>query len=102
LEPKVAQPISAEYYKQSILSFDKDTIHPIDQMNFHKQSGEMLYKTITNTDMAVAKLKVSLTNSQAQLKLEIVSSQAKDGKIKSLEDLIIKLGYGPNDVKATI
>lgn len=29
------------------------------------------------------------------------SSQAKDNKIKSLEDLVIELGYDPKDVKAT-
>lgn len=60
----------------------------------------MIYSTITNKAMVVGKIKVSLTNIQAQLKLERVSSQAKDTKVNSLEDMIIKLGYDPNDVNA--
>jgi len=34
-----------------------------------------------------------------QFKLEKASSQAKDTKIKSLEDLTIELGHDPKDVK---
>jgi len=32
--------------------------------------------------------------------LEKASSQAKDTRVKSLEDLIIELGHDPKDVKA--
>jgi ParB-like chromosome segregation protein Spo0J len=41
-----------------------------------------------------------LNNVQTQLKLEKVSSLAKDNKIKSLEELILKIGYDPANVKA--
>ena len=37
----------------------------------------------------------------AQFQLEKVSSQAKDTRIKSLEDLVIELGHDPKDVKAS-
>jgi len=33
--------------------------------------------------------------------MERISSQSKDTKIKSLEDLVVKIGYDPSDVKAT-
>ncbi|MDW3502757.1 hypothetical protein NQ272_26710, partial [Escherichia coli] len=34
------------------------------------------------------------------LELERASSQAKDNRIKALEDIIIEFGHDPNDVKA--
>jgi hypothetical protein len=46
------------------------------------------------------KLQVSLNNVQTQLKLEKISSFAKDNRIKSLEELVLKIGYDPSNVKA--
>ena len=40
-----------------------------------------------------------LNNTTAQLQLERASSQAKDNRIKSLEELVIGLGHNPKDVK---
>jgi hypothetical protein len=42
---------------------------------------------------------VSLNNIQSQLKLEKISSLAKDNKIKSLKELLLKIGYDPKNVK---
>lgn len=50
--------------------------------------------------MATSKLQASLNNIHSQLKLENMSSLAKDTKIKGLEDLVIKLGLDPKDIKA--
>lgn len=50
--------------------------------------------------MTTSKLQASISNIQSQLKLENISSLAKDTRTKSLEDLVIKLGYNPKDVKA--
>ena len=50
--------------------------------------------------MEKSKLQVSLSNIHSQLKMEKISSLTKDTKIKSLEDLVIKLGYDPSNVKA--
>jgi hypothetical protein len=49
--------------------------------------------------MNSSKLQVSLNNIQSQLKLEKISSLAKDNKIKSLEELVLKIGYDPKNVK---
>jgi len=49
--------------------------------------------------MIASKLQASVSNIQSHLKLENTSSLAKDTKIKSLEDLVIKLGYDPNNEK---
>ena len=60
----------------------------------------MIYSTLTNTTMSASKLQVYLNNVQSQLKFENISSLAKDTRIKSLEDFVIKLGYNPKDIKA--
>ena len=68
-------------------------------MDMHKQSGEMLFSTMTNTAMALSKLRTTLSNVKSQLKIEKISSLEKDNKVKSLEYLVIKIGYDPTDVK---
>jgi hypothetical protein len=42
---------------------------------------------------------VSLNNVQTQLKLEKISSFEKDNRIKTLEELVLKIGYDPSNVK---
>lgn len=51
--------------------------------------------------METSRLQASVNNIQFQLKLEKVSSLAKDTNIKYLEDIVIKLGYDPKNVKIT-
>ena len=99
LQALVPFPNTPADYKNSIFSFDVNQIHPIDQMDMHKQTGEMLYSILTNTAMTTSRLQASVSNIQSQLKLEKISSLAKDTNIKSPEDLVIKLGYDPSDVK---
>jgi hypothetical protein len=60
----------------------------------------MIFSTLENTSTNAAKLQVSLNNVQTQLKLEKVSSFAKDNRIKSLKELVLKIGYDPSNVKA--
>ena len=60
----------------------------------------MVYSALTNKAITAHQLQNSLNNTYAQLQLEKASSQAKDTRIKSLEDLIIELGHDPKDVKA--
>ena len=51
--------------------------------------------------MVVAKFQFSLNNVQSHLKLEKISSLAKYNKIKSLEEMVLKIGYDPSNVKVT-
>lgn len=60
----------------------------------------MIYSTLTGKAMTMHKLQISLDNITTQYKLEKASSQAKDNKIKPLEDLVIELVHEPNDIKA--
>lgn len=91
---------TSEDYKKSIFSFNTDQIHPIDQIDLHKKIGEMLHLTLKTSTMASSRLQDLVDNIQSQLKLENISSLAKHTKIKSLEDLVIKLGYDPSNLKA--
>lgn len=84
-----------------MFSFDTSQIHPIDQMDMHRQTGEMMFSTMTTTIISQSKIKTALSNVQSQLKLENISCLAKDNIIKSLEDFMIKVGYDSKDVKTT-
>lgn len=60
----------------------------------------MVYSTLTSKAIASHQLQNSLNNILAQFQLEKASSQPKDTRIKSLQDLVIELGHDPKDVKA--
>jgi len=54
---------------------------------------------MTNIAMELSKLKTALSNVHSQLKMEKISSLENDNRVKSLEDLVIKIGYDPTNVK---
>lgn len=101
LQAQIPFPKSPLDYKKTIFSFDTIQIHPIDQMDMHKQTGEMLFSTMTTTAISLDKLRTALSNVHSHLTLGNVSSLAKYNRIKELEDFVIKVGYDPKDVKAT-
>jgi hypothetical protein len=68
-------------------------------MDFHRQTGEMVFSKLEHASSTTTKLQVSLNNVQTQLKLEKISSFAKDKRIKYLEELVLKIGYDPSNVK---
>jgi len=56
-----------------------------------------VYSTLADKAFLAHKLHNSLHNTTTQLELEKASSLAKDNRIKSLEEIIIKLGHDPKD-----
>jgi hypothetical protein len=60
----------------------------------------MVFYTLAHASTSTSKLQVSLNNVQTQLKLEKISSFAKDNRIKNLEELVLKISYNPSNVKA--
>jgi hypothetical protein len=96
----VPQPKTISNYKRATFEFDVAEVNPVDQMDLHRQTEEMIFSTLANTSTNAAKLQVSLNNVQTQLKLKKVSSLEKDNKIKSLQELVLKIGYDPSNVKA--
>ena len=98
-KPKVPQPKSAVDYVRTRVELMAKDIHPMDQIELHKQTGEMVYATLVDRATMAHELKESLKNTNIQLDFERMSSMAKDNRIKSLEDIIIDLGHDPNDPK---
>lgn len=93
------QPQSAsDYIRTNLDVFSKD-IHPMDQIELHKQTGEMVYSTLADKTLMAHRLQNSLHNTTTQLELEKASSKAKDNRIKSLGEIVIELGHDPNDPK---
>lgn len=99
MKPTTQQPTAiTDYLKMDFEVLVKD-IHPINQIELHKQTGEMVYSTLTIEAIVAHQLQNSLNNISVQFQLEKASSQTKDTRIKSLEDLIIELGNDTKDVK---
>ena len=96
---KVQQPRSVVDYIRTNLKVLAKDIHPIDQIELHKQTREMVYSTLVDKAMLAHELQSSLDNTTAQLDWEKASSLAKDNRIKSLEDIIMELGHDPKDAK---
>ena len=87
-KPKVPQPQTAADYIRTNLEVLAKDIRPMDQIELHKQTSEMVYATFADKAMLAHQLKESLTNTNTQLDLERMSSTAKDNRIKTLEEII--------------
>ena len=55
LEAQTPYPKIVADYKSTTFEFSTKDIHPIDQMEMHKQTGEMISSTLTNTTMSLSK-----------------------------------------------
>jgi hypothetical protein len=100
LQAQVPDPKVITDYKRATFEFQMKDVHPADQMDLHKQTREMVFYTLVHASASAAKLQVSLNNVQTQLKMEKISSFAKDNRIKTLEEMVLKIGYDPSNVKA--
>jgi hypothetical protein len=100
LQAQVPDPKVTTDYKRATFEFQMKDVHPADQMDLHKQTGEMIFYTLAHASASAEKLQVSLNNAQTQLKLEKISSFVKDNRIKTLEEMVLKIGYDPSNVKA--
>jgi hypothetical protein len=100
LQAQVPDPKVISDYKRATFEFQAKDVHPADQMDLHKQTGEMVFHTLAHASASASKFRVALNNAQTQLKLEKISSFAKDNRIKTLEELVLKIGYDPANVKA--
>lgn len=61
-KPKVQQPLLvADSIRMNLEVLAKD-IHPMDQIELHKQTGEMVYSTLADKAMLAHKLQKSLNN----------------------------------------
>lgn len=98
-KPIVQQPHSvADYIRTNLEVLCKD-IHPMDQIELHKQTEEMVYSTLADKAILAHRLQNSLHNTSAQLEFEKACSLAKDNRTKSLEEIIMELRHDPKDPK---
>ena len=65
LEAQTVEPKTLTDYKQTSFEFDARNVHPIDQLEMHKQTGEMISSTLTSTSMSLFKMQVALSNAQS-------------------------------------
>jgi hypothetical protein len=56
LQAQVPHPKEITDYKSSTLEFDAKVVHPADQMDLHRQTGEMVFSKLANASNAAAKL----------------------------------------------
>jgi len=91
IQPTMQQPKAPIDCKRVDFDALAKDIHPVDQIEFHKQAGEMIYSTLIGKSIVFHQLQSSLNNISAQYQLEQASSQANDNRIKSLKDLIINM-----------
>ena len=100
LHAQVLDPKVIFDYKRVTVKFQAKDVHPADQMDLHKQTREMVFHTLAHATTSTSKYRVALSNAQTQLKMEKISSFAKDNKIKTLEEIVLKISYDPTNVKA--
>lgn len=73
LKPTTQQPKSmVDYLKMEFEVLAKD-IHPIDQIELHKQNGVMVYSTLTSNAIVADQPQNALNNISAQFQLEKAS-----------------------------
>jgi hypothetical protein len=56
LQAQVSQPKEITDYKRSTIFFDTKQVHPADQMDLHRQTGEMVFSTLAHASSTAAKL----------------------------------------------
>jgi hypothetical protein len=56
LQAQVPYPRTTADYKKTSFEFDVKYFHPVDQMDMHRQTREMIFSTLKNTSMLASKL----------------------------------------------
>jgi hypothetical protein len=74
LQAQVPDPKVISDYKRATFEFQAKDVHPADQMDLHKQTGEMVFHTLAHATASASKFRVALSNAQTQLKMEKISS----------------------------
>jgi hypothetical protein len=62
LQAQVPDPKVITDYKRVTFEFHSKDVHPVDQMDLHRQTWEMVFSTLANASTTAARLQVSLNN----------------------------------------
>ena len=74
IKPTAQQPKKTSDFKRVDFEVLARDIHPIDQIELHKQAGEMIYSTLIGKAIASHQLQNSLNNISTQFQLDKASS----------------------------
>jgi len=74
IKPTTQQPRTSSNFKKVDFEVLARNIHPIDQIELHKKTGEMIYSTLIGKAITTHQLQNSLNNISAQFQLEKASS----------------------------
>ena len=66
LQAQVLDPKVITDYKRATFEFHTKDVHPADQMDLHKQTGEIVFYTLAHASTTAFKLQVSLNNVHTQ------------------------------------
>jgi hypothetical protein len=58
----VHDPKTITDYKRETFEFNTKYVHPAEQMDLHRQNGEMVFYTLAKSSTTTTKLQVSLNN----------------------------------------
>ena len=97
LHPKSKQVKSSKDFKATQLNFNMNEMHVLDKVDLHRKMGEMVSKDLIQSTTSLNKLQVQLEKVQKQLRIQRIKNRERQTKINDLEQMIIKLGYNPND-----
>ena len=75
------------------MEVDAESSHELDQIEFHRHTSEMLYSKVVDKTRSATQMQNTILNMKTQMKLDKASLHAKDLRIKSLEDLVLQIGW---------
>jgi hypothetical protein len=77
-----------------------NAVHPLDKMDLHRQTGEMLNKDVMITTLGIKKLQTINENIRNHLKNEKLSNITKQMRVEEMEEWIMDLGENPQDASS--
>jgi hypothetical protein len=62
LQAQVPDPKVISDYKRATFEFQAKDVHPVDQMDLHKKTGEMISNTLARVATSASKFRIALSN----------------------------------------
>jgi hypothetical protein len=87
-----------EKKKVTWVSSDLNAVHPLDKMDLHRKTREMLNRDVMIVNLGIKKLEVVNEKLRKQLKNEKLGNRSKQTREEELEQWVMDFGANPNDV----
>ena len=99
LESKLLKPHFPAYYKATQMRVNIGDIYPMDMIELHQKTSDMLYRGVLESSFDKRKMKKMVIEIENQLKKERVATKSNRIQINELEKKIISLGAYPINMK---